>query len=85
MERLASETIAAAAEEAGGGGLHDAQALAQAVEGAMEELEGECPYCGAAVTTALKFCASCQRQLLGTESKGLWPIAHSTGRTQTLA
>jgi len=69
MERLAAETIAAA--EADASGMPDPQALAQAVEGALEELEGECPYCGAAVTTALKFCASCQRQLLGSEPKGL--------------
>ncbi|MBA3855688.1 MAG: hypothetical protein C0507_02145 [Cyanobacteria bacterium PR.3.49] len=67
MERLAAETIAAAAE----GGAPDRDALAQAVEGALEDLEGECPYCGAAVTTALKFCANCQRQLLGSEPKGL--------------
>jgi len=70
MERLAAETIAAAAE-AGTTTAPDPQALAQAVEGALEELEGECPYCGAAVTTALKFCANCQRQLLGSEPKGL--------------
>ncbi|HNB25313.1 MAG TPA: hypothetical protein PKZ32_23025, partial [Candidatus Melainabacteria bacterium] len=38
---------------------------------ALEDIEGECPYCGAAVTTALKFCANCQRQLLGSEPKGL--------------
>ncbi len=69
MERLAAETIMAAEAEAGA--APDPLALAQAVEGALEELEGECPYCGAAVTTALKFCASCQRQLLGSESKGL--------------
>jgi tRNA A-37 threonylcarbamoyl transferase component Bud32 len=70
MERLAAETIAAAEADASGI-APDPQALAQAVEGALEELEGECPYCGAAVTTALKFCASCQRQLLGSEPKGL--------------
>jgi len=68
MERLAAETIAAAAES---GAAPDRGALAQAVEGALEDLEGECPYCGAAVTTALKFCANCQRQLLGSEPKGL--------------
>lgn len=68
MERLAAEMIDAA--EAG---IHvpDQDAIKQAVEGALEGLEGECPYCGAAVTTALKFCASCQRQLLGSEPKGL--------------
>ncbi len=70
MERLAAETIAAAEADASGI-APDPHALAQAVEGALEELEGECPYCGAAVTTALKFCASCQRQLLGSEPKGL--------------
>ncbi len=69
MERLAAETIAAAEASAGAG--NDPQALAQVVEGALEEIEGECPYCGAAVTSALKFCANCQRQLLGTETKGL--------------
>jgi hypothetical protein len=68
MERLASDTIAAAAEEAG---VAPEQVLAHAVDGALDELEGECPYCGAAVSMALKFCASCQRQLLGSESKGL--------------
>lgn len=71
MERLAAETIAAAEAAAGAGAAPDPQALAQAVEGVLEEMEGECPYCGAAVTSALKFCANCQRQLLGSEPKGL--------------
>jgi len=68
MERLAVETIAAAERAASS---PDPQVLSQAVDGALEDLEGECPYCGAAVTTALKFCANCQRQLLGSEPKGL--------------
>ncbi|PZM79107.1 MAG: hypothetical protein DKT66_21730 [Candidatus Melainabacteria bacterium] len=67
MDRLAVETIAAAEKAAAS---PEQQALALA-EVAVEEIEGECPYCGAAVTTALKFCANCQRQLLGSEPKGL--------------
>jgi hypothetical protein len=64
MERLAAETIAAAEADASGI-APDPQALAQAVEGALEELEGECPYCGAAVTTALALVLTdlCTRQL----------------------
>lgn len=69
IERLATDTLMAA--EAGVALAIENADNAQNGDNGAELLEDECPYCGAGITASLRFCANCQRQILGTESKGL--------------